>query len=91
MHSTHFNYILVARLMCLFVLGNGVLNMEEMKIVLQSCTEESHMKIDEEQINELVDVFFEEADEDKDGFISFEELELFLTKHPGVAENLTIT
>lgn len=65
--------------------------MEEIKIVLKSCVEESKIKFDDQQINELAEIFFEEADADNDGMISYEEMEQFLTKYPGVAENLTIT
>ena len=53
--------------------------------------EESNIKFDTAQIEDLADVFFEEVDVDDDGEITFEELEIFLSKHPGVAENLSIT
>ena len=42
-------------------------------------------------MQELVEVFFEETDVDHNGQISFEEFALFLSKYPGVSDNLTIT
>ena len=42
-------------------------------------------------MEELVDAFFEETDEDHNGQITFEEFSSCLSKFPGVAENLTIT
>lgn len=53
--------------------------------------EESNIKFDAAQIEELADVFFQEVDEDDNGQITFEEFEIFLNKYPGVAENLNIT
>ena len=61
-----------------------------MRIVLQSCVQESNIKFNEDQLEELVDAFFEETDADNNGKITFEEFTSCLTKFPGVAENLTI-
>lgn len=44
----------------------------------------------EEDLDDLTDVLFDAADEDKSGSITFEELKAELEKHPGVIENLTI-
>ena len=42
-------------------------------------------------MDELVEAFFEETDEDQNGQITFEEFASCLSKFPGIAENLTIT
>ena len=55
-----------------------------------SCTEESALSISESDMDDLTDVLFDSADEDKSGAISFDELRVELEKHPGVLENLTI-
>ena len=65
--------------------------MQEIKVVLQSCVQESNITFSDEQMQELVEVFFEETDVDHNGQISFEEFALFLSKYPGVSDNLTIT
>jgi Ca2+-binding EF-hand superfamily protein len=59
-------------------------------VVLQSCVQESNIKFNEDQMEELVDAFFEETDADQNGQITFEEFSSFLSKFPGVADNLTI-
>ena len=61
-----------------------------MRIVLESCVQESHIKFTKDQMEELVGAFFEETDADKNGQITFEEFSSCLSKFPGVAENLTI-
>lgn len=61
-----------------------------MRTVLQSCIEESSLSLDQQQLEELTEVLFEESDTDRDGFISFEELCSFLENYPGIAENLHI-
>ena len=61
-----------------------------MRTVLESCVEESSLSMDQQQLEELTDVLFEESDTEKKGFITFDELRSFLDKFPGIAENLTI-
>lgn len=61
-----------------------------MRIVLQSCVQESNIKFNEDQMEELVDAFFEETDADHNGQITFKEFTSCLAKFPSVAENLTI-
>ena len=65
--------------------------MNEVKTVLRSCIEESNVKFSDDQLQELVEVFVHETDVDHNEKITFEEFASFLSKHPGVAENLTIT
>ena len=71
-------------------IGNGELDKEEMRTVLESCMEESSLSMDQQQLEELTDVLFEESDSEGKGFITFDELRGFLDKFPGIAENLTI-
>ena len=80
----------LSRLIIIFMLGNGELDREEMRTVLESCVEESSLSMDQQQLDELTDVLFEESDTEKKGFITFDELQSFLDKFPGIAENLTI-
>lgn len=52
--------------------------------------DESALKFSEDKLDELTRALFEDADTDRSGTISFEELQAELDKHPGVVENLTI-
>lgn len=61
-----------------------------MKTVLESCVEESSLSMDQQKVEDLTDVLFEESDKEGKGFITFDELQSFLDKFPGIAENLTI-
>lgn len=61
-----------------------------MRTVLESCLEESKLKLDEQQVEELMEVFFEEMRTDDNDQISLERFKAFLSKYPGVAENLSI-
>lgn len=61
-----------------------------MRTVLQSCVEESSLSLDQQQLEELTEVLFEESDTDGNGFITFDELCSFLDNYPGIAENLNI-
>lgn len=61
-----------------------------MRTVLESCLEESKLKLDEQQVEELMEVFFEEMRTDDNDQISLEQFKAFLSKYPGVAENLSI-
>ncbi|XP_071825640.1 NADPH oxidase 5-like isoform X3 [Apostichopus japonicus] len=71
--------------------GNGSVDREELGTVLKSCMEESALKLDEHQLEELSSALFEAADTDGSGTISFEELKEELEKNPEVLENLTIS
>ena len=61
-----------------------------MRTVLESCLEESKLKLDKQQIEELMEVFFEEMKTDDNDQISLEQFKAFLSEYPGVAENLSI-
>ena len=63
---------------------------DEMRTVLKSCMEESKLKFDDQQINELMEVFFDEIERNDEGEIGLEQFKAFLSEYPGVAENLSI-
>ena len=52
--------------------------------------DESALQLSDSNIDQLTRALFEDADVDKSGTITFEELQAELDKHPGVIENLTI-
>ena len=58
-----------------------------METVLKSCIEESKLKLDDQQVDELMAVLFEEVETEREGQISLQEFTSFLLKYPGVAEN----
>ncbi len=70
--------------------GNGYLSEDEMRTVLKSCMEESKLKLDEQQVDELMDVFFDELETNDNREIGLEQFKAFLSEYPGVAENLSI-
>ena len=61
-----------------------------MKTILLSGLEESKLKLDDQQVDELMEVFFEEVDPENEGLIGLDEFKAFLLKYPGVAENLSV-
>ena len=72
------------------LIGNGYLNDEEMKTVLLSGLEESKLKLDDQQVDELMEVFLDEIDFERGGLIGLEEFKAFLLKYPEIAENLSL-
>ena len=52
--------------------------------------EESKLKLGNQQIDELMEVLFEEIEINENGEIGLEEFKTFLSEYPGVAENLSI-
>ena len=74
----------------LSLVGNGVIDYDELRVVLKSCMNESALSFSDAKLDELTRALFEDADTDNSGAISFEELQAELDKHPGVVENLTI-
>lgn len=61
-----------------------------MRHVLRACMEENGMKFSDEQIMDLADALFEDADPTNMGAITYEELKKQLEKHGGLLENLSI-
>ena len=52
--------------------------------------EESSLNLDDEAVESLTLALFQQADEDDNGEITFQELLKQLQRHPGILENLTI-
>lgn len=71
-------------------LGNGYLNREELKTILLSGLEESKLRLNDQQVDELMEVFFEEVNAKHEGYIGLEEFKNFLLKYPEVAVNLSV-
>ena len=61
-----------------------------MKTILLSGLEESKMRLNDQQVDELMEVFFEEVNSKNEGLIGLEEFKNFLLKYPEVAENLSV-
>lgn len=70
--------------------GNGSIDPDELRTVLQSCLRESAISLAEEKLDQLTLALFESADKDASGAITFDELRDELLRFPGVMENLTI-
>lgn len=58
--------------------------------MILSCVEESKLKLDDQQIDELLEVLFEGMDTDNSGEIGLDEFKTFLANYPDIAENLSI-
>ncbi|ESO81905.1 hypothetical protein LOTGIDRAFT_207486 [Lottia gigantea] len=71
--------------------GNGHIDIDELKTVLQSCVNESSLKMSEIDVDRLTEVLFDSADTDCSGEITFEKLQTVLEQHPEVMKNLTIS
>uniref|UniRef100_A0A1X7SRM5 EF-hand domain-containing protein n=1 Tax=Amphimedon queenslandica TaxID=400682 RepID=A0A1X7SRM5_AMPQE len=71
--------------------GDGSIDYDELKIILRSCTSESSLRINEENLDTLTNALFDFADADKNGSISFEELKNVFDKYPDIIDNLTIS
>ncbi len=72
------------------IVGSGTIDRDELKTVLMSCMVESSMQISNDDMQELTDVLFDDADEDGNGAITFEELVGELEKYPALNDNLTL-
>ena len=57
--------------------------------MLKSCMGESALQFSDDQLDELTQTLFEDADATNSGSITFEELQNALGRHPGLVENLT--
>ncbi|KAM8781593.1 NADPH oxidase 5 [Rhynchonycteris naso] len=71
--------------------GNGSIDADELRTVLQSCLRESAISLPGEKLDQLTLALFESADKDCSGDITFEELRDELQRFPEVMENLTIS
>ena len=72
------------------LIGDGYLNNEEAKTVLLSGLEESKLKLDDQQVDELMEVFLDEMDSEREGLIGLDVFKAFLLKYPEIAENLSL-
>ena len=70
--------------------GNGSIEPNELKTVLQSCMEDGSLRLSEEALDTMTMLLFEKADVNGNGRITFEELRGELNKYPDILENLTI-
>ncbi|MBZ3891188.1 NADPH oxidase 5 [Sciurus carolinensis] len=70
--------------------GSGSGDVDELRLVLQSCLRESAISLPEEKLDQLTLALFQAADKDCSGAITFDELREELPQFPGVVENLTI-
>ncbi|XP_067653681.1 NADPH oxidase 5-like [Haliotis asinina] len=70
--------------------GDGYIDIDELRTALRSCMVESSVKLGEEELELLTQALFEDADEDRNGLISKEELESAIERQPGLMENLTL-
>ena len=61
-----------------------------MKTVLLSGLEESKLKLDDQQVDELMEVFLDEMDSEREGLIGLDVFKAFLLKYPEIAENLSL-
>ncbi|XP_062502529.1 NADPH oxidase 5-like [Corticium candelabrum] len=71
--------------------GNGYIDPEELRIVLESCMGESALKLSDEQLDDLTNALFGDMDADESGTITFEELKAQLDRNPSLVENLTVS
>mmetsp|Transcript_10869 Transcript_10869/g.19033 ORF Transcript_10869/g.19033 Transcript_10869/m.19033 type:complete len:187 (-) Transcript_10869:337-897(-) len=70
--------------------GDGQISRDELMKMLEASLIENHLNLTPEQINDLVDATFGEADSDGDGKIDFEEYRKMVMKHPMMIRNMTI-
>lgn len=61
-----------------------------MKTILLSGLEESKLRLNDQQVDELMEVFFEEVQSERAGVIDLQEFKNFLSKYPALAENLSV-
>ena len=75
--------------------GDGIISFDEMCLVIKSCMEENGLWFSEDEINDLADIIFEEAQDETQSYgktksLNFIQLKKHLTKYPGLIENLSI-
>ena len=81
------------------IAGDGLIKLDELKVVLEACVEENGLQFTSDQIDQLTKTLYHDAinnlDEsaltnaDDEG-IRFEQLKSQMVKHPGLLENLSI-
>ncbi len=80
------------------IIGDGVIQLKDLRAVLAACSEENGMKFSNEQLDQLASALFEDAENcDIDGEechhqesgIGFEKLKAQMAKQPGLLDNLS--
>eukprot|EP00824_Muranothrix_gubernata_P017164 TRINITY_DN35361_c0_g1_i1.p2 TRINITY_DN35361_c0_g1~~TRINITY_DN35361_c0_g1_i1.p2 ORF type:complete len:195 (+),score=53.23 TRINITY_DN35361_c0_g1_i1:70-654(+) len=63
---------------------------DELVKMLTACFAHNDLNINQDQVKELVEATFHEADTDGDGAIDFEEYKTLVEKHPNIISNMTM-
>ncbi|XP_022126952.2 NADPH oxidase 5 [Pieris rapae] len=71
--------------------GDGLIQQNELQEVMRACMHENGMHFSEEQLCELTEAMFCDADLEGRGAITYEALKDQLSKHGGLLENLSIS
>ncbi|WP_041232988.1 EF-hand domain-containing protein [Cylindrospermum stagnale] len=71
--------------------GDGCIEKAEISHLITASLKENNLSFSPEQINELVDLLFREADADKSGEISFAEFKGLIEKFPDLIEAMTVS
>ncbi|XP_076354968.1 NADPH oxidase isoform X2 [Tachypleus tridentatus] len=71
--------------------GDGLIQMKDFRNVIHACMEENGLKFSGEQTEDLTMALFKDADTDGSGNISFQNFKTQLERHPGLAENFSMT
>ena len=73
-----------------YIVGDGEITPEELKVALSACISESSLKMTDDKMDQLVGALMKSADVDGDGVITFEELKTQFEKYPMLVENLAV-
>ncbi|CAK1547572.1 unnamed protein product [Leptosia nina] len=71
--------------------GDGLIQHRELQDVMRACMHENGMHFSEEQLCDLTEAMFSDADVEGRGAITYEALRDQLSKHNGLLENLSIS
>lgn len=71
--------------------GDGGISKGELHQLITSSIKENNLDLPPEQVVELVDVLFQEADINNDGEISFEEFQALMGKSPDLLETMAVS
>lgn len=70
---------------------NGAIDKAELKYFFLSSIHENNLDVPHEQIDDLVELFFQEADTSNDGKISFPEFKNLILKFPDLKDKMTVS
>ncbi|RWS11597.1 NADPH oxidase 5-like isoform X2 [Dinothrombium tinctorium] len=71
--------------------GDGLISYNELRHVIHSCMIENNLTFDDEQIENLTKILFEDASSNGSKALSFNEFVEMFNKRPGLSENLSIS